>query len=121
MSCPPICLPDNCRIFVEGLLPTGETKIGFLRVRAGLSFVCEWEPVLGLVHYAITDIVRYIGYDTSTEIHIGMCKNVDNAHIAEADRRIEVQSIVPEHDTSTENCPRICKNTKCVHRTEADI
>lgn len=68
MSCPSICLPDNCRIFVEGLLPTGETKIGFLRVRAGLSFVCEREPVLGLVHYAIADIVRYIGYDTDTDI-----------------------------------------------------
>lgn len=121
MSCPPICLPDNCRIFVEGLLPTGETKIGFLRVRAGLSFVCEWEPVLGLVHYAITDIVRYIGYDPSTEIRPGIRKNGIHAHGTATDKRLGGQAIALEHNTSTENCPRICKNTKRVHRTEADI
>lgn len=99
MSCPPICLPDNCRIFVEGLLPTGETKIGFLRVRAGLSFVCEWEPILGLVHYAITDIVRYIGYDTSTETRPGSRKIATHAHVTAADICDAVQVITPEHDT----------------------
>lgn len=102
MSCPPICLPDNCRIFVEGLLPTGETKIGFLRVRAGLSFVCEWEPVLGLVHYAITDIVRYIGYDSSTERHPGIRKNANCVHATGTNSRPGVQARTSEHDTSTD-------------------
>lgn len=59
------------KVFIEGVLPTGEKKIGWLAIKNGTPFVCQYDKVLGEVHFAITEVSQWVGIKGMKEIFIG--------------------------------------------------
>ena len=63
------------------------------------------------VHYVMTDIVRYIGYDPSTENQPEMRKNVILAHVAETNMCPAEQNVFSKHNTNFLRIFLICHLT----------
>lgn len=59
------------KLFIEGVLTTGETKIGWLKVEKGIPFVCVWDKFCGEMVYTITEIKQYVGIRGMKQIFIG--------------------------------------------------
>lgn len=59
------------KVFIEGVLPTGEKKIGWLKIANGVPFVCMYDRAAGEINYAITEVSQWVGIRGMKEIFIG--------------------------------------------------